>query len=40
MSTPLSVVFLEGKNPFKDRLNKLTDKQKKKRQRLIKKNKR
>ena len=39
-STPLVVEFLEGKNPFKVKPNKLSVKQKKKRTRIVKQNKR
>lgn len=38
-STPLVVEFQEGKNPFKDKPNKLTKKQKMKRARVVKRNK-
>ena len=39
-STPLVVEFLEGKNPFKVKPNRLSMKQKKKRTRVVKQNKR
>jgi len=37
LSTPVFVEFREGENPYKDKPNLLTDRQKKKRKRLIKK---
>ena len=38
-STPLFIEFVETKNPFEGKVNKLTGKQKKKRKRMIKRNK-
>jgi len=38
-STPLVIKFNEGDNPYKDKPNILTDRQKKKRQRLVRKRK-
>ena len=38
-STPLFIDFLESENPYKDKPNLLSDRQKKKRKRLIKRNK-
>jgi GTP-binding protein len=38
-STPLVIRFNEGDNPFKERPNLLTERQKKKRKRLVKKRK-
>ena len=37
-STPLFIDFLESENPYKDKPNLLSDRQKKKRKRLIKRN--
>ena len=38
-STPLFIDFLESENPYKDKPNLLSSRQKKKRKRLIKRNK-